>query len=114
MSSTIIVQGARLELLRVLDRVEQHDAADRAASAKAGKPFPTHYPLFGPCRWSYHLDDVLLAAKECERIGHIDVQRKPAGWLVCITNSGRAWITEHDAREVVTAAARRAAFTIEK
>ena len=111
-AETVVIEGARLELLRCLALVEQSGTKEKARIvAEGGNPdhWPDHVPLFVG-EWVNDHDDILLAAKEAWRLGHIEFNdrgRHPNGPMVRITSAGAVWIRDRDIRETAAVEARR-------
>jgi hypothetical protein len=97
---TIVVENARLELLRGLAAAEDHHQARINDPAEEHPEFwPTHYPLF--CgEWANAASDIILAAEESAKLGHIELHKTTFPLMermVRITPAGYAWIRAHDA-----------------
>lgn len=99
---TVVVENARLELLRML-------ALWREVSATKGPNWPRLVPLFEG-EWGNSREDIILAAREANRLDQIEMHvcNDPAGRIVAalhggfeamvgITDSGYDWIKARDA-----------------
>lgn len=109
----LVVQNARLELLRLLALLDDTGREQQAAAAAEGRPcyWPSHTPLFEG-EWQNAREDIILAAREAAALGHVEWHALHASadptdklianlrggreWMIRITPAGYAWIRAHD------------------
>ncbi len=82
----VIVEGARLDLLRMLAFMDDF-ARDK------GPHFPKFFPLFED-EWDHSDDDILLAAREARALGQVEFYAESE--MAKITPAGYAVIRAHD------------------
>ena len=92
--------NARLEVLRCLARYRE--TLDGEAAAGRDDHLPKFVPLFSG-EWANDDDDIVLAARECTKLGEIEMDfggsftRRLLGPMVRITDLGLDRIRAHDA-----------------
>lgn len=89
----------RLTLLRSLASLRDYE---RKHGYDKDEYWPKFTPLFGATTWPYDADDMVLACRESEKLGHIEVkglvgtERVLFGWMLRITDAGYDYIRARD------------------